>query len=102
VKTAEERLRELAHNPAGLAEYAAQLQQQLAEKDQALAQAQQELAQKAQQLAEAQAIIAELKRELFGAKADKLNAEQEEHLRQLLGDRQEQGQRSPPLTHLLQ
>ena len=46
MKTPEELLREFANNPAGLAEYAAQLQQQLAE---------------------AQAIIADLKRELFGA-----------------------------------
>ena len=45
MKTPEEMLREFADNPAGLAEYAAQLQQQLAQ---------------------AQAIIAELKRELFG------------------------------------
>jgi transposase len=77
MKTPEELLREFANNPAGLAEYAAQLQQQLAQ---------------------AQAIIAELKRELFGAKADKLNEEQEEQLRQLLGDAQEQNQRSPPLS----
>jgi transposase len=77
VKTPEELLREFANNPAGLAEYAAQLQQQLAQ---------------------AQAIIAELKRELFGAKADKLNEEQEEQLRQLLGDAQEQNQRPPPLS----
>jgi transposase len=112
VKTPEELLREFADNPAGLAEYAAQLQQQLAQareeqaqaKDQLgqtahqLVQTQQELALKAQQFAEAQAIIAELKRELFGAKADKLNEEQEEQLRQLLGDAQEQNQRPPPLS----
>ena len=91
VKTPEEVLRELADNPAGLLEYAAQLQRQLAE-------TQQELEQKAQQLAEAQAIIADLKRELFGAKADKLNEEQEEQLRQLLGDAQEQTQRAAPLS----
>jgi len=91
VKTPEEVLRELANNPAGLLEYAAQLQSQLAE-------TQQELALKAQQLAQAQAIIADLKRELFGAKADKLNEEQEEQLRQLLGDAQEQNQRTPPLS----
>jgi len=77
VKTPEELLREFADNPAGLAEYAAQLQQQLAQ---------------------AQAIIAELKRELFGAKADKLNEEQEKQLRQLVGDVQEQNQRPPPLS----
>ena len=61
-------------------------------------QTQQELALKAQQLAEAQAIIADLKRELFGAKSDKLNEEQEEQLRQLLGDAQEQAQRTAPLS----
>jgi transposase len=77
VKTPEELLCEFADNPAGLAEYAAQLQQQLAQ---------------------AQAIIADLKRELFGAKADKLNKEQEEQLRQLLGDAQEQSQRPAPLS----
>ena len=91
MKTPEEVLRELAHNPAGLLEYAAQLQRQLTL-------TQQELEQKAQQLAEAQAIIADLKRELFGAKADKLNEEQEAQLRQLLGDAQEQTQRTTPLS----
>jgi transposase len=91
MKTPEELLRQFADNPAGLAEYAAQLQQQLA-------QTLQDLALKAQQLAEAQAIIADLKRDLFGAKADKLNAQQEEQLRQLLGDAQEQTQRAAPLS----
>ena len=100
MKTPEELLREFADNPAGLLEYAAQLQRQLTEAQQELAlkwqslvqareelaQTQEQLALKAQQLAEAQAIIADLKRELFGAKADKLNEEQEEQLRQLLGD----------------
>ncbi len=80
MKTPEELLREFANNPAGLAEYAAQLQQQLAE---------------------AQAIIADLKRELFGAKAEKLTKEQEEQLQQLLGDAQEQNQRPPPLSQEL-
>lgn len=112
MKTPEELLRELAHNPARLLEYAAGLQRQLAAtqqqlelKGQSLVQAREELAQiqeqlelKAQQLAEAQAIIADLKRELFGAKADKLNEEQEEQLRQLLGDAQEQTQRTAPLS----
>src|SRR4051812_14689528 len=105
MKSSEELLRELDNNPARLAEYAAQLQGQLAEKDQCLAQARQELARtqeklvlKEQQLSEAQAIIADLKRELFGAKADKLNEEQEEQLRQLVGDVQEQNQRPPPLS----
>lgn len=91
MKTREELLREFADNPAGLAEYAAQLQKQLAE-------TQQELALQAQQLAQAQAMIADLKRELFGAKADQLNKEQEAQLRQLVGDVQEQNQRPPPLS----
>ena len=119
MKTPQELWRELADHPAGLVEYATQLQQNLAEAQQALAEAQQALAEKtqslartqqdlaqtqeqltlqAQQLAEAQAIIAELKRELFGAKADKLNEEQEGQLRQLLDDAQEQNQRPPPLS----
>ena len=46
-------------------------------------------------------LIADLKRELFGAKADQLNAEQEEQLRQLVGDVQEQTQRPPPLSREL-
>jgi len=50
------------------------------------------------QLAQARAYIAELKRQLFGPKADKLNAEQEEQLRQLTGDLQEQAQRPPPVS----
>ena len=77
MKTLDELLREFAHNPAGLAEYAVQLQGQLAE---------------------AQAIIADLRRELFGAKADKLNEEQEGQLRQLLSETQEQTQRPAPLS----
>jgi len=96
---------ELAHDPARLLEYVGQLQQQLSQTQQALeakahqlVQTQEELALRAQQLAEAQAIIADLKRELFGAKADKLNEEQEEQLRQLVGDAQEQSQRAAPLS----
>jgi hypothetical protein len=65
-KTAEELLREFAENPAGLGEYAARLQERLAE-------AQREKELKEQQLAEAPGIVTELKRELFGARADKLN-----------------------------
>jgi transposase len=126
MRTPEELLRQFANHPAGLAEYALELEEQLAQKDHGLARTRQELeekirslaqsdqklmqtheelaktreelALKAQQLAEAQAIIAELKRELFGAKADKLNQEQEEQLRQLTGDAQEQSQRSAPLS----
>ena len=105
MKTPEEVWQELAHDPARLLEYVGQLQQQLSQTQQALeakahqlVQTQEELALRAQQLAEAQAIIADLKRELFGAKADKLNEEQEEQLRQLVGDAQEQSQRAAPLS----
>ena len=105
MKTPAEVWQELAHDPARLLEYVGQLQQQLSQTQQALeakahqlVQTQEELALRAQQLAEAQAIIADLKRELFGAKADKLNEEQEEQLRQLVGDAQEQSQRAAPLS----
>ena len=105
MKTPEEVLRELANNPAGLLEYTAGLQrqlvatqQQLAQQAQQLTQTQEELALRAQQLAEAQAIIADLRRELFGAKSDKLNEEQKEQLGQLLGDTQEQTQRAAPVS----
>lgn len=133
MKTPEELLREFAASPARLAEYAARLQEELAQaererdrKEQQLAQAQrerdlteQQLAQterekqlteqqlaeaqrekelKEQQLAEARAIIAELKRELFGAKADKLNAEQEAQLQQLVVDAREQSRRPSPVS----
>jgi len=112
MKSREELLREAAEHPERLVEYISALQGQLSaaqrglqEKAQHLTQAQaeiqqtkDELRQQAEQLAQAQALIAELQRELFGAKADKLNAEQEEQLRQLAGDVQEQNQRPPPLS----
>ena len=86
-------------------EYISALQEQLGQTGQELSRerdsATSELRQKAEQLAQAQALIAELKRELFGAKADKLNAEQEQQLRQLIGDVQEQNQRPPPLSREL-
>jgi hypothetical protein len=89
VKSREELLQELAADPAAAAEYTLQLQEQLAQKEQLLTE-------KEQLLAEARAYIAELKRQLFGPKADKLTAEQEEQLRQLSGDLKEQAQRPPP------
>ena len=54
MKSRQELLKEFAHNPQGLADYAFALQQQLAE-------AQRQRAEQEQQLAQAQAIIAELK-----------------------------------------
>ena len=104
-KSRQEVLRELAQDPASLAEYALQLQEQLSQKEQLLASTHQELAQRRQELveqeqllAEARSYIAELKRQLFGPKADKLTPEQEEQLRQLSADVQEQAQRPPPLS----
>ncbi len=84
MKSREELLQESATNPAAAAEYALQLQEQLAQKEQLLA--------------EARAYIAELKRQLFGPKADKLTAEQEEQVRQMAGDLKEQTQRPPPVS----
>jgi chromosome condensin MukBEF ATPase and DNA-binding subunit MukB len=86
MKSREELLRAAADHPERLVEYISALQEQLGQTGQELTVARQELRQKAEQLAQAQALIAELKRELFGAKADKLNAEQEQQLRQLLED----------------
>ena len=74
---------------------------ELQQQGQDLTQVKEELRQKAEQLAQAQAIIAELERELFGAKADQLNAEQEPQLRQWGEDVQEQNQRPPPLSREL-
>jgi hypothetical protein len=76
----------------------ARTQQELQEKARHLTEVQQKLEEKTRQLAQAQAIIAELKRELFGTKADKLNAEQEEQLKQLVDDVQEQSQRPAPVS----
>ena len=87
----------MAHGAQAKAEIEQQAQH-LTQAQVEIQQTKDELRQKAEQLAQAQALIAELKRELFGAKADKLNAEQEEQLRQLAGDVQEQNQRPPPLS----
>jgi transposase len=70
----------------------------LAATHQELALRQEQLTQQEQLLAEARAYIAQLKRELFGPKADKLTPEQEEQLKQLAGDLQDQAQRPPPLS----
>jgi transposase len=112
MRSREELVGESARNPRGVAEYAFELQEQLSARDQALAQKDQLLiqrdqllaeanyllAQKEQLLAEARAYIAELRLQLFGPKADKLTPEQEEQLRQLAGDVQEQAQRPAPLS----
>jgi len=77
MKNRQELLQALAQDPAAVAEYVLQLQDQLAQ---------------------AQAYIAELKQQLFGPKADKLTPEQEEQLRQLAGEVAEQANRPPPLS----
>jgi transposase len=105
MRSREELVGESARNPRGVAEYAFELQEQLSARDQALAQKDQLLAdkerllaEKEQLLAEARAYIAELQLQLFGPKADKLTPEQEEQLRQLAGDVEEQAQRPAPLS----
>lgn len=52
-----------------------------------------------EQLKEAQVLIAQLRRELFGSKADKLTAEQEELLKALNKDLQDEAQRPAPVSH---
>ena len=91
MKSRQELEQELALDPAHVAQYALELQDQLVLKEQ-------ELAEKEQLLAEARSYIAELKRQLYGPKADKLSAEQEEQLRQVAGDLKEQAQRPPPVS----
>lgn len=119
MKSAAELLRDFAGDPAALAAYATRLAQDLAARERELAAGEQELAareqalreqaqhlarlqqeatERDQLLAEARAYIAQLKRQLFGPKADHLNPEQEEQLRQLTGELQEQAQRPPPLS----
>ena len=91
MKSREELQREFAGAPPELLEYACQLQAQLDQQQQSLIEQQ-------QLLAEARTYIAELKRQLFGPKADKLNPEQEEQLRQVAGDLQEHNQRPSPVS----
>ena len=105
MKSRQELEQELACDPARVAQYALELQEQLAlkeqllaEKGQLLAEKERALAEKERALAEARSYIAELKRQLFGPKADKLNSEQEEQLRQVAGDLKDQAQRPPPLS----
>jgi multidrug efflux pump subunit AcrA (membrane-fusion protein) len=105
MKSREELQREFAGAPPELLEYASRLQQEVAQararltqQEQELVERQQALIEQQQLLAEARTYIAELKRQLFGPKADKLNPEQEEQLRQVAGDLQEHNQRPPPVS----
>jgi transposase len=80
------------------------LRQQLAEQsleaivDKMLA-LEEQLCQREEELAEAQAFIAELKRQLFGAKAEKLTPEQTAQVQEIVIDLKEQQQRPDPLSH---
>ncbi len=76
-------LQQLAEQPLALVEQVLALEQQLRHKE--------------DQLTEAQAFIAELKRQLFGAKAEKLSPEQAEQVEQIIDDLREQGQRPEPV-----
>ncbi len=99
MKSREELQREFAGAPPELLEYASRLQQEVAQARARLTQQEQELIKRqAELLAEARTQNAELKRQLFGSKADKLNPEQEEQLRQVVGDLQEHHQRPPPVS----
>ena len=98
MKTRQELEQQFTDAPAELIEYASQLQEEVRQQRDQLAQQEQELRRQQQLLAEARAHIAELKRQLFRPKADKLSPEQEEQLRQVAGDLQEQAQRPPPVS----
>jgi len=98
MKSREELQQEFAGAPPELLEYACRLQQEVAQARARLTQQEQALIEQQQLLAEARTYIAELKRQLFGPKADKLNPEQEEQLRQVAGDLQEHNQRPPPVS----
>jgi transposase len=63
-----------------------------------LGQTQKDLQQARLDLVEAKAFIAELTRQLFGQKADKLSPEQEEQLKEVTRDLEEESQRPPPIS----
>ena len=73
--------------------------QQLGETEQQLGITVQKLGETEQQLAEARLLIAELKRQLFGSKADKLTAEQEQSLQVLQQDVVDAVQRPAPVSN---
>ncbi len=80
-----------------LAEYE-RLKEQAAQLQEQAAQLQAENSQLREQLKEAQLLIAQLRRELFGPKADKLTPEQEEQLKALNKDLQDEAQRPGPVS----
>lgn len=101
MKSLEELLCQLQQAEQALASTQRELQQsneELRQSKEELRRTQQELEEHKQKLAEAQAVIADLKQQLFGSKAEKLSPEQEEQVKKLVGDMQEEAQRPPPLS----
>jgi transposase len=98
MKSPEELAGRFGGEAVGLARYALDLERQLEEKEQLLVEKEQLLSEKEQLLAEARALIAQLRKELLGPKSDKLTPEQEEQLRRLAADLEEQARRAPPLS----
>ena len=80
-----------------LAEYE-RLQAEAERLKQLAAQLQAENSRLREQLKEAHQLIAKLRRELFGPKADKLTAEQEEQLKALNQDLEDEAQRPSPVS----
>ena len=80
-----------------LAEYQ-RLQAEVERLKQHAAQLETENSQLREQLKEAEQLIAQLRRELFGPKADKLTAEQEEQLKALNKDLEADAQSPPPVS----
>jgi transposase len=72
--------------------------QALWKSQQELAQTREELLQKQQQLLAAQTEIAELKRQLFGSRADKLSAEEQAQMQEVLEDLKQQTDRVPAVV----
>lgn len=91
MKRRDQLLQQLQQNPEKLIAQALETEERLAQRER-------QLIEKQQELTIALAQIEELKRQLFGAKADKLSPEQEEQLAQIMGDLDEQGQREPPVS----
>jgi transposase len=87
-----------------LAEYerlkaqAERLKEQAAQLQAENSQLREQLKEAEQRLIEAQLLIAQLRRELFGPKADKLTPEQEEQLKALNKDLQDEAQRPAPVS----
>jgi transposase len=94
----EERLLQVQEQLAQREQQLSDQERELADRKKELADREQQLQQKQEELAIALAQIDELKRQLFGAKADKLSPEQEEQLAQVMADLEEQAQREPPAS----